>query len=203
MSFSEAFNGETPPLDMLRVTVALPSGRSASFSILKSSNVGDLKALALDCFQKHFLTLVNAAGRRLTDPMESLQTAGIQDEDQLTAVVGQAKLAATDFAFALWYCGGNEVITWGDPQFGGDSSSVQDQLREWAADSGDRQGICCYPGKWFGSDVGQLVRPRSAKVCVQQIQATRRAFAAILQNGAVVMWANPHFGHDFSAINDE
>ena len=111
------------------MTVALPSGHSACISILHSSKVGRLKALVQESFQQYRITLVNAAGRRLIDLEEPLQTAGIQDEDQLTVVVGQAQLAATSNAFALWDCGSNRVITWGNALSGGDSSAVQDQLR--------------------------------------------------------------------------
>ena len=56
-------------------------------------------------------------------------------------------------------------MTWGLPQFGGDSSGVQAKLR-----------------------------------CVQQIQATERAFAAILEDGSVVTWGDPEFGGDSSAV---
>ena len=38
---------------------------------------------------------------------------------------------------------------------------------------------------------------------VQQIQATERAFAAILANGSVVAWGNPGRGGDCSAVQDQ
>ena len=59
------------------------------------------------------------------------------------------------------------VVTWGDPLDGGDSSAVQDLLRN-----------------------------------VQQVQATDRAFAAILADGSVVTWGNPGHGGDSSAVQD-
>lgn len=46
----------------------------------------------------------------------------------LTVVLQIPCLAATAGAFALW-CRGGGVLTWGDAYTGGDSSSVQDQLR--------------------------------------------------------------------------
>ena len=61
--------------------------------------------------------------------MESLQTAGVEAGDQLTAIALQANVAATRNAFALWCCGGNRIATWGPPDFGGDSSKVQHHLR--------------------------------------------------------------------------
>lgn len=59
-------------------------------------------------------------------------------------------------------------MTWGDPNEGGDSFDVQDQLRN-----------------------------------VQQIQASHRAFAAILADGSLVTWGNRHDGSDHSAVRDQ
>ena len=58
-------------------------------------------------------------------------------------------------------------MTWGDPEDGGDSSEVQDQLKN-----------------------------------VQQVQATARAFAAILADGSVVTWGSTRHGGDSSEVQD-
>ena len=113
---------------MLQVTVSLTSGRSESLSIPLASTVGDLKTMVQESLGKPFLRLITADGRKLK-PSEFLEAAGLQDGDQLTAIVGEAKLAATRYAFALWCCGGDRVLTWGNPGSGGDSSAVQDQLK--------------------------------------------------------------------------
>ena len=113
---------------MLQLNVSLPSGRSEKFSLLQSSKVGDLKLLAQKSFQCGFLRLV-AANSHMLDPAESLQAAGLQEGDHLTAIAIPGKLAATDKAMALWCCGGNRVVTWGDRGAGGDSSGVKDQLK--------------------------------------------------------------------------
>jgi len=65
---------------MLQLNVALPSGRSETFSLLQSSKVGDLRVLAQTSFHCGFLRLVTANIDTL-DPGESLQAAGLQDED--------------------------------------------------------------------------------------------------------------------------
>jgi len=153
-------------LQMLRVSVALPSGQGETFSLERSSKVGDLKVLAQKSFKRGFLRLV-AADRSMVDPTVSLQDAGLEDGDHLTAIAVEAKLAATDEAFAFFCPGGDWVVTWGDPLSGGDSSEVQDQLKD-----------------------------------VQQVQATNRAFAAILANGSVVTWGNPDYGGDSSEVQD-
>ena len=108
-------------------------------------------------------------GTSLADPNQSLQGAVLQEGDHLTAIVQQAKMAATEEAFAMWCCGsgGDRIVTWGRPDRGGDSSAVQDQLRN-----------------------------------VQQVQATDRAFAAILADGSVVTWGDPDYGGDSSAVQD-
>ena len=38
---------------------------------------------------------------------------------------------------------------------------------------------------------------------VQQIQATRSAFCAILANRSIVVWGNPAYGGETSAVQDE
>ena len=113
---------------MFHVTVALPSGRSEKFSIPQSSKVGDLRVLAQKAFQLGFLRLV-AADHSVANPTKSLQDAGIEDGDHLTAIALEAKVAATARAFALFCPGGGRVVTWGAPDSGGDSSEVQDRLK--------------------------------------------------------------------------
>ena len=59
-------------------------------------------------------------------------------------------------------------VTWGDPEYGGDSSEVRDQLRN-----------------------------------VRQVEATERAFAAILADGSVVTWGDERCGGNNSKVKDE
>ena len=60
----------------------------------------------------------------------SLVKLGLQNNDELNAVVLEAQLATTSSAFALylWCPEGHRVITWGNEEEGGDSSKVQEQL---------------------------------------------------------------------------
>lgn len=87
---------------MLQVTVALPSSSSKKFSAPQSYKVEDLRTLG----RKSFLRLVNA-DHHVVDPEVSLQDAGIEDEDHLTAIAVEAKLEGTERAFALFCCGGD------------------------------------------------------------------------------------------------
>jgi hypothetical protein len=66
--------------------------------------------------------LVTACGR-------IVKACALQDGERLTAVrQPQLRLAATGTAFGVWRPGG-DVVTWGDPQSGGDNSAVAERLR--------------------------------------------------------------------------
>ena len=151
---------------MLSVHVSFPSGSGDTLSLPQVSTVGELKIRAQTSFGKGFLRLVTQNGRALTNPMESLQTAGVEEGDHLTVVAQQPKVAASGAAFAVWFCGGNRIVTWGDPVC--DSSAIQDYFKN-----------------------------------VQQVQATTRAFAAILANGSVVTWGLALYGGESSAVQDQ
>ena len=114
---------------MLRINISFPSGSGETLLLPEHSKVGDLKLLAQRTFRKGFLKLVTLEGHVLTNPEDSLKASGVQDGEHLTAVAQQVKVAATHAAFAMWCCGGNQVVAWGEPDDGGDCSTVQDQLR--------------------------------------------------------------------------
>ena len=134
------------------MSIGLPSGSTVKLSLSQDSTVGDLKVLAQESFGQ-FLRLVTATGHVLIDPLASLQAAGMEEGTHLTAVAQQAQISATERAFAAWYVGGERIVTWGDRSFGGDSSSIEVQLKHKN---------------------------------IQQVQATRGAFAAVLADGSVV-----------------
>ena len=114
---------------MKQIAVAFPSGRGERLLIPESSNVGDLRTLAQETFGQGFVKLVTANGVILTDATESLQAAGLEDGDHVTALAVEPILAASGGAFALCIRGGDRVVTWGRPAEGGDSSAVQGKLR--------------------------------------------------------------------------
>ena len=113
---------------MLRIHVSFPSGSGETLLPPEHSKVGDLKMLAQRSLGRGFLKLVTIDGHVLTNPEVSLQAAELQDGQHLTAVAQEAKIATTGSAFAVWCCGGNKVLSWGNPDYGGDCSAVQDQL---------------------------------------------------------------------------
>ena len=175
---------------MIQISIALPSGRSEAFTFPQSSKVGDLRILAQKSFQRGFLRLVDA-DHGMVDPAVSLQSAGLKDGDNLTAIVIHPKVAATARAFALFCSGGNWVVTWGDPGYGGDSSEVQDQLKGVQQIQATYSAFAAIlanglvvtwgdPG--YGGDSSEVQDQLKG---VQQIQATDSAFAAILADGSL------------------
>ena len=117
------------PSVMLQVKVSFPSGCGETLALPQNSTVGELKVLVQKSFRQGFLKLVTEKGHVLTNPEDSLLTAGIQEGAHLTVVAQQPKVAATAGAFAIWCCGGHRIVTWGMPGKGGDSSAVKDQLK--------------------------------------------------------------------------
>ena len=100
------------------------------------------------------------------------------------------------------------MVTWGDPEYGGDSSQVRVQLVRVQCIQAAASAFAAilqdgYVVTWghhgHGGDNRQV---RERLVRVQQIQATRRAFAAILQDGSVVTWGSPWSGGDSSQVQD-
>eukprot|EP00435_Cladocopium_sp_Y103_P041643 s1343_g11.t1 len=172
------------------------------------SKVRDLKLLAQRSLGQGFLKLVTKEGHVLASPGDSLQAAGVQDGDHLTAVAQQVEVAACRGAFALWCHGGNGVVTWGDPCYGGDGSAVRDQLRNvqqikathhaFAAVLVDGS-VVTWGNRNFGGDCSTV---QDQLRNVLQIQATLRAFAAVLADGSVVTWGDPDSGGDCSAVQD-
>ena len=172
----------------------LPSGDGFSIAVSPAMLVKELQAAAGQHFQRR-LTLI-AKGQQL-DLTLTLSAAGLRDGDVVAAAVQLGKVAASDAAFA-WYAHGDEVVTWGDPERGGDSSQAQKQLRNvqhiqatfngaFAAilESGD---VVAWGDPEYGGDSSQVQEQLRN---VQRIQATHHAFAAILESGAVVTWGDP------------
>ena len=93
-------------------------------------------------------------------------------------------------------------MTWGHPDYGGDSSAVQKQLRNvqhieasaraFAAVLGDGSGVT-WGDRYSGGDSSAVQGPL---LNVQHIQASVQAFAALLGDGSVVTCGHPDYGGD-------
>ena len=115
-------------LGTLTCSVSLPSGHCEDVVVAMNGTVGDLKMAVQRSLGRPFLRLAAADGRIL-NPTESLQSAGVENGSCIAAIAQQPKIAATQRAFALWCAGGDRIVTWGKSDSGGDSTAVQDQLR--------------------------------------------------------------------------
>ena len=191
----------------LKLQVSLPSGRSEDVLVDPSATVGDLKLAAQRALRQGFLTLT--LDGRLLDPAESLQSAGLRDGDCIAAIAQQPKVAATQGGFALWCIGRDRIVTWGDPARGGDSTAIQDQLKNVQkihATHGAFAAILAHGTVvTWGQPLlgGDSTAVQDQLKNVQQISGTAAAFAAILSDGTVVTWGDPFLGGDSTAVQHQ
>ena len=89
---------------MIQVNVALPNGHAELLTLLPSSTVQDVRTKAQRTFGKKYLRLITAKNRVL-DPDKTLEEAGVENGECLTALVLLPQLAATKRAFAF-------VLSW-------------------------------------------------------------------------------------------
>eukprot|EP00435_Cladocopium_sp_Y103_P072223 s127_g39.t1 len=201
----------------LPVTSPTSAMRALSRASLPTHRASSSSAGANPAATSMRVELITADGRILDVATQSLLSEGLKEEECLTAVVLQAKLAVTrkmdpwvhGGAFALWCCGGNQIVAWGSPNYGGDSSAVQDQLRNvqqvqgtfgaFAAILADGSVVTWGHPSYGGDSSAVQNQLRN----VQQVQGTHSAFAATLADGSVVTWGNPNHGGDSSAVQDQ
>jgi alpha-tubulin suppressor-like RCC1 family protein len=121
--------------------------------------------------------------------------------------------ASTDYAYAVAfdYCDdqncSNKVVTWGHPEFGGDSSAVKDQLVDVNSIYSNPNAFAALKNNGtvvtWGSqtDGGNSSAVKDQLVDVNSIFSTSYAFAALKKNGSVVTWGSDVFGGDSSGVN--
>ena len=157
-------------------------------------------------------------GRLLTTSGEALASgtvkrARLQHNDVLTLKVGQVQIRASkgvgaSAAFAA-ILGDGSVVTWGAADAAGDSSAVQDQLKNvqqvqaskgaFAAILADGS-VVTWGHDEYGGDSSAV--PDQLKNA-QQVQASNGAFATVLGDGCVVTWGDDSFGADSSAVQGQ
>ena len=191
--------------------VVLPSGRSAKLKANQEGSIEQVRQEAQKILGEAFLKLVTDGGLPLDslDPKLPLYTAGLKDDDSLTAIAQPVRLAASSRAFAFWPLGG-QVVTWGDPKMGGDTGSVRDQLRCVQQVEANRHAfaairtdgsVATWGNKPFGGDSSRV--QDQLKEVVQICAVDDGAFAALLADGHVVTWGQPSFGGDSSSVQDQ
>ena len=80
-----------------------------------------------------------------------MEVTALKSEDQLNDV---QQVQSSGSAFAAILADGS-VVTWGDPDYGGDSSEVQDRLKGVQQVQATYTRICCDPGRWVRCDLGR------------------------------------------------
>ena len=122
---------------------------------------------------------------------------------------GIRQIQSTADAFAAIREDGS-VVTWGDAEWGGDSSAVRDQLHSvrqiqatmygaFAAIREDGSVVTWGHAEWGGDS--SAVRDQLKGVT--KIKGTLGAFAAILEDGSVVSWGHKLYGSDSAAVQDQ
>ena len=193
-------------LDTLEV--GLLSGKTATVKASLDDTVGTFKRRAQIALGVGRGRLVDSSGNVL-DVCAPIQEANVQTGDQLTLHISRVQACATHAAFAAVLSDGS-AATWGDVRYGGDSTDVQDQLKDvqqiqacmsgaFAAIVGDRS-VVTWGDYRHGGDSSAV---QDQLKNVRQIQACDGAFAAIIEDGSVVTWGHAGCGGDSSAIQGQ
>jgi Ca2+-binding RTX toxin-like protein len=120
---------------------------------------------------------------------------------------GVSQIFSTGFAFAALKADGS-VVTWGNHDWGGDSSAVAGQLRSgvvqifstgFAFAALKANGSVVTWGEGSGGDSSAVAGQLSSGVS-QIFSSYYGAFAALKADGSVVTWGDPNSGGDSSAV---
>ncbi|CAE7362411.1 unnamed protein product [Symbiodinium necroappetens] len=173
----------------IAVEVGLLSGKAVTVEVGFDETVATLKCRAQTALGVGRGRLLDPSGSIL-DMSATIQTAGLENGDSLTMHINQTRVQASAAAFAA-ILGDGSVVTWGSASDGGDSSAVQDQLKNVQQIQATKQAFAAILGDgslvtWGHPDHGgdsSAVREQLKNV--QQIHAGEHAFAAILGDGSV------------------
>ncbi|OLP97881.1 hypothetical protein AK812_SmicGene19724 [Symbiodinium microadriaticum] len=191
----------------ITVDVGLLSGKTATVKAGLDEEVGALKRRAQIALGVGGGRLVDSSGSVL-DACAPIMCTRLQNGDLLALHINRIQVQACRLSFAA-ILGDGSVVTWGSAAHGGDSSAVQDQLKNvqqiqasdaaFAAILGDGS-VVTWGSAAHGGDSSAV---QDQLENVQQIQASRFAFAAVLADGSVVTWGDAAEGGDSSAVQDQ
>ncbi|OLQ06599.1 putative E3 ubiquitin-protein ligase HERC1 [Symbiodinium microadriaticum] len=152
--------------------------------------------------------LVDSFGSVL-DSSVAVKDSNLRNGDFLTLHICQLRVSRTAESFAT-ILGDGSVVTWGQADYGGDSTAVKDQLKnvqQVQASRGGAFAAILVDGSvvaWGNEDSGgdsSAVQDQLKNV--QRIQATSHAFAAVRVDGSVVTWGDAFYGGDNTAVQDQ
>ncbi|OLP97839.1 E3 ubiquitin-protein ligase HERC2 [Symbiodinium microadriaticum] len=187
--------------------VVLLSGSKAIVEARLDESVETLKNRAQTALEVGRGRLLDSSGRALVGSSKIIDSS-VRSGDCLSLHLSRVQIQASLGAFAA-ILGDGSVVTWGLAVSGGDSSAVQDQLKNvqqiqasggaFAAILGDGS-VVTWGKAVYGGDSSAV---QDQLKNVQQIQASDYAFAAILGDGSVVTWGDADRGGDSSAVQDQ
>ena len=192
----------------IEVEVGLISGRKVTVQAALDETVGTLKCRAQIALGVRTGRLLDSSGS-VVEGFVAIKKARVQNGDSLTLLcTDRVQVQASFGAFAAILDDGS-VVTWGNADFGADSSAVQPQLKNvqqiqtsgyaFAAIRVD-ESVVTWGNAVCGGD-SRAVQEQLKNV--QQIQASHSAFAAILDDGSVVTWGDAVSGADSSAVQTQ
>ena len=191
--------------------VSLLSGRTVQIETELDVDVGVFKRRAQRALSVGKSRLVHPSGSMLNEAM-TIRDSELCSGDILHLQMQPIRMRATGAysagAFAAILADGS-VVTWGNARNGGDSSAVQDQLKnvqQIQASTGAFAAILADGSvvTWGNArNGGDSSAVQDQLQNVQQIQASLRAFAAILADGSVVTWGHATHCGDSSAVQDQ
>ena len=195
----------------ISVDVHLLSGKTETLEVGADDSVESLRRRAQSALKTGNGRLLNSSGEVL-DGASTVKEARLQNGNVLTLHMKQVELVATKggvTAALAAVLGDGSVVTWGSADWGGDSSAVQDQLRDVQQIQASCGAFAAILGNgsvvtWGDADDGgdsSAVQEQLRDV--QQIQASNYAFAAILGDGSVVTWGDADYGGDCSAVQHQ
>ena len=182
------------------VEVVLLSGSKAIVEARVDESIETLKNRAQTALEVGRGRLLDSSGRALVGSSKIIDSS-LRSGDCLSLHLSRVQIKASFGAFAA-ILGDGSVVTWGKAEYGGDSSAVQDQLKNvqqvqalfgtFAAVLGDGSAVT-----WGDAeDGGNSSAVQDQLKNVQQIQASRGAFAVVLGDGSVVTWGKAGYGGD-------
>ena len=191
------------------VEVALLSGSKAIVEARLDESVETLKNRAQTALEVGRGRLLDSSGRALVGSSK-INDSSVRSGDCLSLHLSRVQIQATAGASFAAILGDGSVVTWGNALYdGGDSSAVQDQLKNvqqiqasysaFAAVLGDGSVVTWGQAEFGG--VSSAVQDQLKNV--QQVQASSGAFAAILGDGSVVTWGIATCGGDSSTVQDQ
>ena len=193
------------------VEVGLLSGRTAALQVALDEEVDELTSRIQTVFGVGKGRPLDSSGHVLDARLQIKQTK-VRTGESLTLHINQIQLQGSrdpDAGAFAAILGDGSVVTWGHAVWGGDSSAVQDELKNvqqtqassgaFAAILGDGS-VLAWGDANFGGDNSAV---QDQLTNVQQIQASNGVFAAILGDRSVVTWGSFLFGGDSSAVKDQ